>query len=163
MVTSFPLTFNFPLSVLPAFACLILKNAFACGGQGREWAGSVMDFLPEVIHIEVVERLYNYFFLKCYLWAAASVSSWPGLPHAHSFSVHLRIARIHMQQYECDHLPGNKTFKRLFLSFLPFKSFITFLLGYAHIFSLFICKSTPSSVDHSSFGIRIALRIRWHI
>lgn len=102
LATSFPLTLNFPSSVLPAFACLLhekgLCGCFRLGwGSARDWAAPVLNFLPEVIHIATVETLQRCFFLQGHLWASASVSSCPGLLCALSFCECLRHAHVHAQ------------------------------------------------------------------
>lgn len=159
--------FNFPSSVLPAFPCLLHKRAvvgaFSCGGA-MQGLGRICD--------EFLTRGNKYWGGRDTAWLVfPSRVSGPLPPWALALVSYMLIHSVCVSEmhtdthtrYEHNHLPGNKTFQGLFPPFLRFMSFIILLPSYAHIFSHFICKSTPSSVGHSSFGIRIALRIRWQI
>lgn len=80
--------------------------------EGRK--ACVMDFLPEVIHIEVVEILHNYSF---FLQAASLVLCFSPLLHAHSFCMLLKNAHTDLS---CDSRiisMGIKHFKRFVFPF----------------------------------------------
>lgn len=81
--------------------------------EGRQ--ACVMDFLPGVIHIDVVEMLHNY---SLFLQATSLVLSFnPPLLHAHSFCMLLKNAHTDLGYDSMVTYMGIKHFKRFVFPF----------------------------------------------